>query len=152
MCATRPRQLEASLQASLVDYHQRAVPEEFAILFAVPNGGKRNKTEAARLKRQGVLAGVSDLILVSLGRVDFIEVKLERSLIQDRETRQSDSQKDFQAKVESLGHHYWIVRSLEDYARLLDDLRIPVRFRPLSPRLGPIPSTRSGARSPARAH
>lgn len=32
-------------------------------LFAVPNGGKRNVREAARLKRQGVKAGVHDLML-----------------------------------------------------------------------------------------
>ena len=32
-------------------------------LFAIPNGGKRNKIEAARLRKEGVKAGVSDLFL-----------------------------------------------------------------------------------------
>ncbi len=32
-------------------------------LFAIPNGGKRNPREAARLKAQGVKSGVSDLFL-----------------------------------------------------------------------------------------
>lgn len=32
-------------------------------LFAIPNGGKRNPREAARLKGLGVKAGVSDLFL-----------------------------------------------------------------------------------------
>ncbi len=32
-------------------------------LYAIPNGGKRNAREAARLKTQGVKAGVSDLHL-----------------------------------------------------------------------------------------
>lgn len=32
-------------------------------LYAIPNGGKRNAREAARFKRQGVKAGVSDLHL-----------------------------------------------------------------------------------------
>jgi len=32
-------------------------------LFAVPNGGKRSKSEAARFKAEGVKSGVSDLIL-----------------------------------------------------------------------------------------
>lgn len=32
-------------------------------LYAIPNGGNRNKREAGRLKRQGVKAGVSDLHL-----------------------------------------------------------------------------------------
>ena len=35
-----------------------------ALLFAVPNGGRRGKAEAARLKDEGVLAGVSDLVLL----------------------------------------------------------------------------------------
>ena len=32
-------------------------------MFAVPNGGSRNKIEAANLKRQGVKAGVPDIFL-----------------------------------------------------------------------------------------
>lgn len=32
-------------------------------MFAIPNGGRRNAKEAARLKKQGVLAGVPDLML-----------------------------------------------------------------------------------------
>lgn len=32
-------------------------------LFAIPNGGKRNVREAARMKKQGVKAGVSDMFL-----------------------------------------------------------------------------------------
>lgn len=32
-------------------------------LIAIPNGGNRNPREAARLKRQGVKAGVSDMFL-----------------------------------------------------------------------------------------
>ena len=32
-------------------------------MIAIPNGGKRNPREAARLKKQGVKAGVSDLFL-----------------------------------------------------------------------------------------
>lgn len=32
-------------------------------LFAIPNGGKRTRTEAARLKGLGVKEGVSDLLL-----------------------------------------------------------------------------------------
>jgi hypothetical protein len=32
-------------------------------IFAIPNGGKRNVREAARMKRQGVKAGVSDVFV-----------------------------------------------------------------------------------------
>jgi hypothetical protein len=32
-------------------------------LFSIPNGGKRNKIVAAKLKREGVKAGIPDLML-----------------------------------------------------------------------------------------
>lgn len=47
-------------------------------MFHIPNGGSRNKLEAANLKRQGVKAGVPDLFLpVSRGGYHglFIELK-----------------------------------------------------------------------------
>ena len=36
---------------------------ELKLLHAIPNGGTRSKAEAARLKAEGVKAGVSDLFL-----------------------------------------------------------------------------------------
>ncbi|MGN0581533.1 MAG: VRR-NUC domain-containing protein [Oscillospiraceae bacterium] len=36
---------------------------EIRLLFHVPNGGSRNKIEAANLKKQGVKSGVPDLFL-----------------------------------------------------------------------------------------
>jgi hypothetical protein len=36
---------------------------EGVIIFAIPNGGKRSKSEAARLKLEGVLPGVPDLCI-----------------------------------------------------------------------------------------
>ncbi len=44
-------------------YHITSNSKVIDFLYAIPNGGKRNKNEAARLKRQGVKAGVSDLHL-----------------------------------------------------------------------------------------
>ena len=49
-------------------------------LFHVPNGGKRNAREAARLQAQGVIAGVADLVLPYPSREYhglFIELKAE---------------------------------------------------------------------------
>jgi len=53
---------------------------ELALLFHVPNGGRRDAAEAAHLKRQGVRAGVPDLCL-PVARSGyhglFIELKAE---------------------------------------------------------------------------
>lgn len=51
---------------------------ELDLLFHIPNGGKRGKSEAARFKAMGVKAGVPDLLLpVSRGGFHglFIELK-----------------------------------------------------------------------------
>ena len=50
-------------------WHVRLEPR-LALLHAIPNGGLRNKTVAAKLKAEGVKAGVPDLCLpVPLARV-----------------------------------------------------------------------------------
>ena len=55
---------EADIQKGCVKWFRLQYPEYANLLFAVPNGGKRNRLEAARLKSEGVLSGVSDLILL----------------------------------------------------------------------------------------
>lgn len=77
-------------------------------VFAVPNGGSRHKLEAAKLKREGVTAGVADLvIMLPTGKAVFVEMKTTKG-------RQHDSQKIFQAEAERLGFDYLIWRSIDD--------------------------------------
>lgn len=55
---------------------------ELEWLYAVPNGGKRDRAEAAHLKRQGVKPGVPDLCLpVPRGEFHglYIEMKVGRN-------------------------------------------------------------------------
>nr|DAF35420.1 MAG TPA: Nuclease [Caudoviricetes sp.] len=77
------------------------------LLFAVPNGGSRHIAEAASLKRQGVTAGVSDVILLipKKGYASLcIEFKTKKGI-------QSDEQKEFQRQAENCRSKYVIVRS-----------------------------------------
>lgn len=58
-------QHEAREQEALfrwADFAAGTIPE-LKLLYHIPNGGSRNKAEAANLKRQGVKAGVPDLFL-----------------------------------------------------------------------------------------
>lgn len=71
---------EGEEQATL--FHWAAMQQseypELALLFHIPNGGKRGKAEAARFKMEGVKAGVPDLFLpVAVGKHHgmFIEMK-----------------------------------------------------------------------------
>jgi hypothetical protein len=59
------KQYEADEQKKLfrwVDFMKTEYPE-LDMMFHIPNGGSRNKLEAANLKKQGVRAGVPDICL-----------------------------------------------------------------------------------------
>ena len=61
----RPIQHEANEQAALFSWAEfiKGKHPEISLLYHIPNGGSRNRFEAANLKRQGVKAGVPDLCL-----------------------------------------------------------------------------------------
>lgn len=54
---------EEQEQAALFDWARASGIKALRWMYAIPNGGKRNIREAARFKRQGVKAGVSDICL-----------------------------------------------------------------------------------------
>ena len=84
---------EHNLQVDCVQWFSLQYPSLRGRLFAVPNGGHRSKTEAARLKAEGVVAGVSDLILLKSNHqygALLIEMKTTA-----RNSRQSDRQKEW---------------------------------------------------------
>lgn len=104
----KPRHDEERLQAQCVRWFRLTYRREGYIALAIPNGGSRNRMEAANMKRAGVLAGAADLLLVARRRVMFVEMKTARG-------RQADTQKDFQHRVEALGFGYVICRSLDQF-------------------------------------
>lgn len=76
------KQIEHAEQVALMKWWSLAhklfgIPER--LLFAIPNGGQRNVITAAKLKDEGVRAGVPDLFLAHPGfhggRGLFIEMK-----------------------------------------------------------------------------
>ena len=53
-------------QARLIEWAEwmaKTKSPDYALLFAIPNGGQRNKVTAAKLKAEGVKPGVPDLFL-----------------------------------------------------------------------------------------
>lgn len=80
------------------------------MIFAVPNGGSRNKLEAINLKRQGVKPGVSDVILL-IPKGGFASLCME---FKTKTGRQSKEQKEFQKQAQMCGSRYVIVRSVKE--------------------------------------
>lgn len=72
-----------------------------ASMYHVPNGGKRGKTEAARLKAAGVRAGVPDICLpfAAGGYIGlYIELKVDKNTA-------SDDQKKWLRQLRVQGHY-----------------------------------------------
>lgn len=63
-----PKYEEHRLQKSMVEWFRLKYPSMRHNLFAVPNGGRRDATSGRRMKEEGVLPGVADLILLKGNR------------------------------------------------------------------------------------
>ena len=64
----RPGDEEHRIQCECVRYFHLRYPHLRGRLFAVPNGGRRDAATAGKLKAEGVVAGVSDLVLLKPNR------------------------------------------------------------------------------------
>lgn len=61
------------------EYQQGKYPE-LELMYHIPNGGSRNKIEAARLKAQGVKPGVPDICLpIPRGKYHGLYIELKRT-------------------------------------------------------------------------
>jgi hypothetical protein len=88
---------------------------ELRFLFAVPNGGLRSKTEAARFKAQGVRAGVPDLMLpVSRRSYHGLFIELKTAV-----GRVSDAQRDWIGTLNNLGYYACIARGQDECWKVL---------------------------------
>lgn len=67
---------EGREQEGIMHWLSRQYPQLFEVTYHVPNGGHRIKSEAARFKRQGVKAGVSDIV-ISHARGGFFGLYIE---------------------------------------------------------------------------
>ena len=113
------QEIEHNIQVACVNWFKYQFPQY--VIFAVPNGGKRQhrtvyrngapvtySAVAQKLKDEGALAGVADLVIVANKRVIFIEMKAPKG-------KQQDTQKVFERSVTRLGHPYYLCHSLEEF-------------------------------------
>lgn len=102
---------EHRIQCACVKWFRSQYPDYADRLVAIPNGGKRDATTGAKLKAEGVVAGVADLMLVVTTQhygALFIEMKTEKG-------RQSEAQKKWEESVTKDRYKYVICRSLDDF-------------------------------------
>ena len=112
------REREHNLQVACVRWFAMQFPHLAPLLFAIPNGGQRNAIVAAKLKAEGVRAGVPDLFLaVAAGEYHglFIEMKNGKA------GRVSESQKVMQAALAAQGYKVVICRTFEAFVQEIRD-------------------------------
>ena len=98
-------------QARFVCWARGWLPHQLRrALFAIPNGGKRGKREAVRLKAEGVTAGVPDLFLsvpTKYHHGAYIEMKRKGG-------RLSDAQKDMIDMLIKLGYACYVCHGFDE--------------------------------------
>lgn len=119
---TIQRQDEHGIQVAIMQFLDRALPTS-CYAFAVPNGGNRSAITGAILKREGVKAGVADIVILrNPGLCAMIEVKTAKGSL-------SNSQKAFRDWCAANGFPYAVVRGIGDVQAALLDWGVPLKMR-----------------------
>jgi hypothetical protein len=111
------KHLEDNLQEACVTWFRLQYPKFASLLFAIPNGGKRDAREAERMKRQGVTAGVPDLFLAIPNNFCygmFIELKCGKNML-------TAKQKEMIVRLSSMGYLCNTVRTLDHFIAVVGD-------------------------------
>lgn len=113
----KPDDEEHRIQCECIRAFRYKYPKLRHNLFAIPNGARRDKITGAKLKAEGVLAGVSDLIFLKSNRFYgalLIEMKTPKG-------RQQETQKDWERKITADGYKYVVCRSVGEFMDEIED-------------------------------
>ena len=113
LSASKPRS-EHTEQAVFVGLVRNFYPE--VLIFAIPNGGLRDKRTAVKLKAEGVLAGVPDLMIAEPRATYsglFVEMKRKGG-------RVSKAQVEVREKLEAKGYRVHVAQGSEEAFALFE--------------------------------
>ena len=97
-------------QVAVINWFRLQYKQYANYLFAIPNGGIRNIRTAVKLKKEGVLAGVSDLFLM-IPMNGYHGLWIEMKSI---DGRVSNSQKEFMGAATLMGYPAIVCYGFED--------------------------------------
>jgi hypothetical protein len=104
---------ESDFQATLAGY----LDSLGVLWYHCPNGGKRNRSEAIRLKREGVKRGVPDVCLC-VARKGYHGFYLELKVDYNKPT---EDQEKFLQRLEANGYKTEWTRSLDEALEMIDE-------------------------------
>lgn len=113
-----PTDEEHRIQCACVRWFSLRYPQYRGLLFAVPNGSRRDAVTGSKLKAEGVIPGVSDLIFLKKNSHYcglLIEMKRPKG-------KQSQSQKDWEQVINSFKEFKYVrCHSFDDFKHEVDD-------------------------------
>lgn len=107
------KNIESQIQQACIRWVRLEYPR--LIVYAIPNGGKRDAVTGAILKAEGVLAGVADIFVAKANKYHhglYIEMKAPKG-------KQVSSQRAFERAVSLEGYQYSLCRSFEDFRAVI---------------------------------
>lgn len=108
---------EHHLQVECVKWF-RLIHKKDGIIYAIPNGGLRNRTVAAELKEEGQTNGIPDLH-IPIPRKGYASLYIEMK--NGKAGRLSDYQKEMIERLRSYGNKVEVVRTLDDFMAVVND-------------------------------
>lgn len=130
--APRPKRQdrEGPVQTAIVNYLRATLPAHFKVKHTANR--PRSRTQGAREKRMGAIAGWPDLEVWGSGRVHLIEVKDEGEGV-------PAYQLQLHAELRATGFEVGIARSIGDASDLVRLWNLPTRDAALAQRAAPRP-------------
>lgn len=112
------REGEHNLQVGCVRWFRLQYPKLAPLLFAIPNGGWRNPTVAAKLKAEGVMPGVPDMFLAyPHGQFHGLWIEMKNG----KAGRVSDSQSEMHEHLRGQFYRVEVVRTAEQFVQVVQD-------------------------------
>jgi hypothetical protein len=119
---------EGQEQAALMTELRIRMPEVADLIYHVPNGGHRLKSVAAKLKQQGVVAGIPDLVL-TMARGGYFGLYIEFKATPPNDAAISASQHERIRKLNEQGYLAVVCRGHFD---AMEQIRAYLRLAPTS--------------------
>ncbi len=115
-----PVDYEGNEQAALFNWMKLRHPLAWRLAYHVPNGGQRHKATAAKLKAQGVKAGVPD-ISIALARGGHHGLYIEFKATPPHDADVAASQKEWIGALVEQGYKAVVCRGIKEAMTVIDD-------------------------------
>lgn len=108
---------ESNIQKSSVKWFYAQYPKYAPLLWAIPNGGRRDKKTGKWLKLEGVRRGASDMVLyIPSENYHCLHIEFKSA-----KGRQTPEQKQMQRLLEEKGYKYIICRSFDEFEKEINN-------------------------------